>query len=116
MKGSEKSKKSKSSKRVSKLMSDSKSSSSFHSSLNCGSAVRNEARYDLHHFVAQRCLTMHFKHCLSSAIVDFSFKSHRKALDIAILMIFCSHELYRNISEALQGDERFREVKEEQIE
>ena len=56
---------------------------------------------------------MHFKHCLSSAIVDFSFKSDRKALDIAELMIFYSHEVYRNISEALQGDEVLREVEEE---
>ena len=113
MKALEKTKRSKLSKRVSKLKSDSKSSSSFHSLLNCGSAVRIEARYDLHHFAEQLCLTMHFKHCLSSTIVAFSFKSYRKALDIAILMLFCSHELYRNISEALQGDEVLREVEEE---
>ena len=42
-----------------------------------------------------------------------SFKSYRKSLDIAILMIFCSHKLYQNIIEALQGDEVLREVEEE---
>ena len=41
------------SKRVSKLKSDSKNSSSFHSSLNCGIVVLNASRHDLHHFVAQ---------------------------------------------------------------
>ena len=51
MNGSEKSKRSKLSKRVSKLKSDSKSSSTFHSSLNCGIVVVNAVRNDYQHLM-----------------------------------------------------------------
>ena len=43
----------------------------------------------------------------------FFFQIRPKVLDIAILMIFCCDELYRNITVALQGDEVLREVEEE---
>ena len=48
-------------KRVSKLIGYTKSSSTFHSSLNCGIAVINAARYDLQDLAVLFWLTKCFK-------------------------------------------------------